>query len=124
MEITDFLLARIAKDERVAKRATQGRWITTPFDGIDSTDRSHNPSGYVAQTSYDDQSDTVGNSEADADHIARWSASRVLAECAAKRAILDEPTVSDRVLRLMARPYEGKPGWDPAWQELPEAVKL
>ena len=103
VDLTEFLLARIAEDEAVAQAASSGPWGFDPRDedlGEDGTvwcAESHPDSikngmqyasTYVAQTSYDGQSWSVHNSNADGEHIARWDPARVLAECEAKRRIV------------------------------------
>lgn len=136
MTLTEFLLARIAEDEAAARAATQGRWTYDhdDEDGITSDSTAHNPGGYVAQTSYDGQSLTEGNSQSDGVHIARFHPARVLAECEAKRRIVElvdwlnnqsadfrvPPILSDLpsrlVLRHLALPYADHPGYDEAWR--------
>jgi hypothetical protein len=74
-----------------------------------------------------------------AQHISRWDPTRVLAEVAAKRAILDEYAPALKywnetggwdgsedalkmlvgVLRALALPYRDRPGWKPEWEPRP-----
>jgi hypothetical protein len=71
-------------------------------------------------------------------HIARWDPARVLAEVAAKRAVLDECAAAIKagelqdgttwndmavgaelaidVVRLLVQPYADRPGFDPIWR--------
>jgi Family of unknown function (DUF6221) len=70
-----------------------------------------------------------------AGHIARWDPHRVLAKVKADRAILDEieehwddadpiggrgsmflPAAWEKVLRLLAQPYDDHPGWQEEWR--------
>lgn len=60
MNITEFLEARITEDERVAKQEDEDYADTTLLPTYDSA------------------------------HQARWHTARVLAECAAKRAIIEQ----------------------------------
>ena len=64
---------------------------------------------------------------ADAAHIARHDPARVLAECAAKRRIVElqngfpwcQNDNFDDVFELMALPYADRPGYRPAWKPFP-----
>ncbi|MDQ5861286.1 MAG: DUF6221 family protein [Actinomycetota bacterium] len=90
MNITEFLLARIAEDEAVAKAASPGPWI---WEGDASEDESflYGPNGSSILSAYGMHSQGfLERSEGDADQIARHDPARVLAECTAKRAILLE----------------------------------
>ncbi len=95
MTITEFLLARIAEDETMAQAASQGEWIAVTGSG---------PKRRRQQTAMIGLADMRGQGEAgclavfaglnpnradDADHAARHDPTRVLAECKAKRAIVE-----------------------------------
>lgn len=90
MIITEFLEARIAEDEAAANNATGARWVVLPgvnasLVNIDATHVrdekwKYGRFGHIATTSHD-----AGYAE----HIARHDPARVLAECAAKRAITE-----------------------------------
>jgi hypothetical protein len=93
MTLTEFLLARIAEDEEVARNATVGPWWYDPskMNAVDHEESvfagSRGPSAItVASTG---PCDDIG-SMADAAHIARHDPARVLAECEAKRRIVEE----------------------------------
>lgn len=106
MTITEFLEARIAEDEAVAKAAQQGRWYMAqnPDYGFDEgiwveTSDVHEivcmrDAGWSILTNdvivTGEQVVPLGPSKdwQDGPHIARHDPSRVLAECAAKRAII------------------------------------
>jgi len=140
MTLTEFLLARIAEDEDGAHAATLGpwRWIgdrdkdeaslygpRTPDDKcgppVISASGMHTE-GYI----YVDASD--------AEHIARWHPARVLAECEAKRRIIDVHLNGEAwcdhcsggehmgnpggcpTLRLLALPHADHPDYDQAWR--------
>ena len=120
MTLTDFLLARIAEDEAVARAATGGSWS---WDHEDWSDRDmsgfkngcvdgqdwghHGPdlmssepdpeyggqSIVISSSGYD--ADQVIVAEADGRHIARHDPARVLAECEAKRRIVGRHHPSD-----------------------------
>ena len=64
MTLTEFLLARIAEDEAAAKAASPGGWSWGAVD--------------------------TATSVADMEHIARHDPARVLAECEAKRRIVED----------------------------------
>lgn len=88
--LTEFLLARIAEDEEVALHIHAGRCETPPRTVPDSMGRPMSP--------------TCG---------CDWHITRVLAECAAKRAILDN-TYHD--------PEAYNPEWRLGWNACIEAT--
>lgn len=131
--LTKFLLARVAEDEAVARAATRGPWAAY----VGSVD------GYGKQPVVQAGFDSAGSlddsaSPENAAHIARHDPARVLAECEAKRRIVDlreraaraaaDPpqgaemlTVSrvaalNEVLRILVQPYADHPDLDPAWR--------
>jgi hypothetical protein len=99
MTITEFLEARIGEDEAVARAATDGPWRYDQRK-VNAIDRSESVfaglSGVSATTvaSTGPADDTPSMN--DARHIARHDPFRVLAECAAKRAILADRKRIDR----------------------------
>lgn len=122
--LTDFLLARIAEDEAVARAATPGVWIA----GMESSD------------SLASRPMVAAGGQRDETHIVRWNPARVLAECAAKRAIIAEhPIDMDAIepgcrtcdsdsendvwgngpcatLRALAQPYADRPDFREEWR--------
>ena len=75
MEIAEFLLARVAEDEQVARTVrVQKSW---DYDG-----------GWTIGEPYDEVCES--NDAESLEHIARWDPARVLAECEAKRRIVAE----------------------------------
>ena len=104
MAMTDlaaWLLEQVDADEAEARGVLTQRWDAISF--------------------HDEASDDIP-------HIVRWSPARVLAECAAKRRIVE--TV-DRDLRMaefpvqrfavwvlyqLAQPYRGREGWCDEWE--------
>lgn len=101
MTLTEFLLARIAEDEVVARSATRPPWIddaNTPAPAVYSpTDDSYvtDPHNW----------DAVGSDTA---HIARHDPARVIAECEAKRQVIaleDRGYDMEQALRSLAAIY-------------------
>jgi hypothetical protein len=78
--LAEFLLARIADDEAEARAATPGPWETRLYWFTSSGQ------------SWASVPDVIHEEIAAEDgiHIARWDPARVLAECDAKRRIVDE----------------------------------
>ena len=116
--LTAWLLEQIAADEAAARAAFSGQcdpengWGAEPGVGAGWTITPH-----------------VGiiHEEVQARHVEQWNPARALAECAAKRAIIEEitrflplcldPVTPATVVALaMAQPYADRPGWDPAWR--------
>jgi len=130
MVIADFLLARIAEDEAMARAAivdgpqsagfVDGQRVEKMDDGRWST-RLCQVEG-VGITIYDEG----GHTDEQAAHIARHDPARGLAECEAKRRIVElfpnHPDHSDgwgnaggRVLELLALPYADHPDYREEW---------
>jgi hypothetical protein len=92
MTLTEFLLARIAEDEAAARLAIPPRW-----DDAESTPHwrhDGNPSGaFMAGQMVIGQASSWREVDQDggrfARHIVRWDPARVLAECEAKRRIIE-----------------------------------
>lgn len=135
MTLTEFLLAQIAIDEAVARAAHeaasgQERWWV---DGPALHSRKH----WVYQTG------EKFTERAVAEHIARHDPARVLADCKAKRRIVEQWREADKaeeeyggegdgwpeidrlrsvefaladVLRALVQVYADRPGFDPAWR--------
>lgn len=121
MNITEFLEARIAEDEAIATAAAPGPWI---WKGDASEDEA---------SLYDSNDDLVLSaygmhsqgflecSGENAGHITRHDPSRVLAECAAKRAIIelsanwDGYTRNIDLLRAVATVYKDHPDYQQEW---------
>lgn len=92
MTIVEFLLARIGEDEALARAADASRWRGED-KGITFDVYSDKFDDGEAMARLD--ADTRANQ----DHIINWSPARVRAECAAKRAILEDhaPTVTSHI---------------------------
>jgi hypothetical protein len=115
--LVEFLLARIAEDEAVARLASGDRWNRLA-DG--------NPK-FSKVVAWGLTPIGAMNAEQDADHIARWDPARILAECEAKRRIVERaedhrdsaygepeqfiPQPWHEILRLLALPYADHPDY-------------
>lgn len=128
-DLITFVRAQLDEDERVARGITAPEWnegcswLADLRDPLPSQRRAYGlPKEWQLLT------------EADTRHIARWDPARVLAEVAAKRAILDwcegslaeirragivtgDPLKSTPLYfaALLARPYAGREGWRAEW---------
>lgn len=114
LTLTDFLLARIAEDEEAARAASPSPWS---YPGIDSVsggmiyDKTRTIGGVYYEQPEDHDGRIVRHMlalEADANgrHIARHDPARVLAECEAKRQIV-EAFEDERVRRdIYNRSYD------------------
>ena len=118
-DLATFLLARIAEDEAVARAASEfGNSSWQP--------------GEAHRWKLNDQDD-LPMTEAESAHIARHDPARVLAECAAKRALVErdarqvsyvfagpgEPPTREEgtdTLRLLALPYADHPDYQEDWK--------
>lgn len=142
MNVTEFLLARIAEDELLAGHAAEGEFEAHPhwraFSDTEGTHVVNDDDCLIAEQSW---GAVVPNEEAE--HIACWDPARVLAECEAKRAIVQahpyaydlgpychtctprseatgEPFTGDLAwpcptLRALVAPYRDHPDCDDAW---------
>jgi len=124
MTLTEFLLARIAEDWADARDAYyEGqRWVPEE-EAVVAADRDLDPVLYLDR-------------KRDATHAANWSPARVLAECEARRRIVElEPTETPddldgftrewelgqaaalgSVLSLLALPYADHPDYREEWR--------
>lgn len=149
--IVEFLLTRIAEEEAAARAATGGgRWA---YEGLDSVaggtlyDESwmiarlksyrHETYDYASRMPHARPPDYI-DADANGAHIIRWDPARVLAECEAKRRIVEvhqglsvalkwvkgetgEAIVrsgvatSEATLRFLAAVYADRPDYNPAW---------
>jgi hypothetical protein len=130
--VTEFLLARLAEDEAVAREAA----LTVGWDGFgDQRVRSGQQwvySYHVVKRVRDD-GPTDRRTVADcgsfvgmgtAPHVARWDPARVLAEVEAKRRIVEHHSPDDNwsygepctTLHLLALPYSDHPDYHEDWR--------
>jgi hypothetical protein len=132
-ELVAFLRAALDRDEQVAmgaQAAAPGQWRRTDEGALWSTDTGGN--GYFATGPWD-----TGIGDQISEHMLHWDPARVLAEVKAKRQLLDlhspgrsyredelpvcgscrkDRVYPCRVVRLLAQPYAGQPGWREEWQ--------
>jgi hypothetical protein len=143
MTLVEFLRARLDEDEQVARAAMPGpwRWSTDgAFLGETSSTSdwtwghcgpdllAANGEDVLTSTGYD--ADNVVVLRADAEHIARHDPARVLAEVAAKRALIAavdadkdpfdalgaESAYESLVCEHLALPYAGHPDYREEWK--------
>lgn len=125
MTITEFLTARVDEDEAVAREA--GGSPFKPFPRWVAGETNN------AGIRREDGVPVAGHSwPREMEHIARFDPTRVLADVAAKRAIVAswrDPfgnwtaaqadaarAQKERTLVLLAQPYAEHPDYDPAWR--------
>ena len=122
--LTDFLLARIAEDEADAREAYyEGQWWLPEEEAVVAADRDLEPIMLLDR-------------KCDAAHAANWSPARVLAECEAKRRIVDDAVAFDvedasgisgdfaraakhafrDAVSHLASVYADHPDYDPDWR--------
>lgn len=123
MTITEFLTARYDEDEAVARAASPGPWHTNAErDEVLAVDDIVVAEGFAL---------SGPQTRATTQHIARHDPAYVLADIAAKRAIVKswrDPfgnwtaeqadaarAQKERTLILLAQPYAEHPDFDPAW---------
>ena len=96
-DLTEFLLARIAEDEEAAKAASPSPWKYGDVESV-AGGSLYDKTRMIASLHYEQPTDHDGtivrhllSDEADANgaHIARHDPARVLAECEAKRRIVE-----------------------------------
>ena len=96
MNITEFLEARIAEDEAAGHDASPGPWTFSDIESVGGG-TIYDPTVAIAHVEWDTEPvdrrirRTRPSRQADATgiHIARHDPARILAECAAKRAIIE-----------------------------------
>lgn len=123
-DLAAFVLARLAEREEAARACDAQVWAveTEQRTALGKTSDStwlSGPGFNVARSV-----DPAAMDPADADHIARHDPARVLAEVAAKRAIVErymhlaehgDSGDARWVLPLLAQPNADHPDYDPAW---------
>lgn len=133
--LAEFLLARIAEDQELARRATGGPWQVEgePGEVVPWEEPWVAAGQEVEVTRHPDGGHPNGSvrSYGDAEHIAHWDPARVLAECEAKRQIVEyvrdqwdqpyggpEPFLPSEwtdVLKLLAQPYADHTDYQESW---------
>jgi hypothetical protein len=144
-ELITWLRAQIDEDERVALATTGGDWEVGPTFGAKDNRVYVKPIGFGIDTIgtcvIAGQVANMPEYRANAIHIARQDPDRTLREVAAKRRILDEvvdeatsldmsvdgdrrvgsrdmvaePYIGHILVKLMALPYAGQPGYREEW---------
>lgn len=122
MTLTDFLLARIAEDEAGARAASPGPWRIAGTD--DERDDEDTWPGDVLAVDGIKAAESFALTDrqqfATAGHIARHDPARVLAECEAKRRIVELCDGFDEqgreVRQLLALPYADHPDYREEWK--------
>lgn len=142
MDLTEFLTARYDEEQQLAQAAAPGPWHVELLGAKGYPQRISNAQATVIGQTY--TSPTYA--PAGARHIAYWDPARVVADLAAKRALIqlafryaadfDQrsgcghtveqiatgacPFVGEMesmdLLRLLAAPYSEHPDFDPAWR--------
>jgi hypothetical protein len=118
MELVEFLLARIGEDEAAARGAYGVRWEV--IEGVNASQV------LVHRAEIRDDKWRVGHlghvatveRGHDVAHIARWDPARVLAECAAKRRIVEMYAGQHGqpyVLHFLTLPYAAHPDYRQEW---------
>lgn len=126
MTLTEFLLARIGEDQARALAATPSPWAWDYEDYADSivstvVDQDHDDR-YVITT----DSRVYGPNDITAEHIMAWAPHRVLAECKAKRRIVEQRLEGIRdddpdtrclstVIEALAAVYADHPDYRAEW---------
>ncbi|SNT43269.1 hypothetical protein SAMN05443665_102959 [Actinomadura meyerae] len=145
MDLVEFLRARLARDEQIARDCASAPWKAAPSGtvGIDTDEPAPTAepaakAEFAAKTEFTAKADFVAKAENDAyaEHIARHDPARTLAEVAARRRIVDDyeknawilgqghstpeleaaQAVRESVLRLLALPYATHPAYQEEWR--------
>ncbi|MDL4817781.1 DUF6221 family protein [Actinomadura opuntiae] len=128
MDLVDFLRARLAKDEQVARACSGAAWAAASGGTVrlDGGDGPGDEPGFVASA----------ENASYAEHIARHDPSRVLQDAAARRQLVDDcekhawiiaqgratpeqqaaQAVREQALRLLALPYAHHPDYQVEWR--------
>jgi hypothetical protein len=126
MDLVEFLRARLAKDEQVARACSGASWTAGPSGAVHLDADADGEPELVASA----------ETEAYAEHIARHAPSRALQEVAARRQIVDDHEkhawiiaqgratpeqqaaqgVREQTLRLLALAYAHHPGYNEEWR--------
>jgi hypothetical protein len=131
VDLADFLLARITEDENTARGSTAGPWRWFPGRAglpafLEST--GARARHWVEGQSFEAPTVVLGTNQGsmlrvrgrDAEHIAAWHPTRVLAECRAKRQLVESVGADDAarevVLRTLAVVYADHPDYSEDWR--------
>ena len=131
-DLTTFLLARIAEDEAAARAATPGPWLAATPSGPKRRKQQYSVLGVESLRGQGEKGALAvfaglnQHRADDAEHAARHDPARVLATCAAHRAIvaLEDDEAADSppyysalqdVYRALASIWAGHPAYEAEW---------
>jgi hypothetical protein len=122
-DLSTWLLAQIEADEELARKATPGPWTVERSGSSGGAWVEPNVAGYIdVEMSYGEALGTLLNAE-NADHIAAWDPAHVLAECEAKRRIIELGRSTIETHKLCDRceygalyAKLGRPGYQENWR--------
>lgn len=118
-DLREFLLARIAEDEALARAAAGGDESGTVWQWVTTETLSPIPDNDLEEAQIYQKVSLHGSGNfsvigvaggvypSAGEYIARHDPARILAECAAKRAIISDPLTGDGILHLLAAVYAG-----------------
>jgi len=138
MDVVEFLRARLDEEEATAKAAAVNSetWrfdasLACPAIVAHGSERWESALGsgvWECDDPHDDCEETRREARAEAEHIVYWDPERILADVAAKRAVLRACSVPDphdpddvdgcpecTVLYALVQPYRSHPDFDPEW---------
>jgi hypothetical protein len=139
MDLTTFLLERVAEDEAVARAASPGGWTYGDVESV-AGGSLYDETRMIGSLHYEQPEDHDGTivrhllapeADANGDHIARHDPVRVLAQCEAVRRVVALHDVGDHscegtdvttwvapcdTLLALAAIYADHPDFDPAWR--------
>lgn len=137
--LAEFLLARIEEEESAATAATLGPWrwdidgdLVTVHELPLPGGRDQLPGSVLWADGYDSNDPTIVGRPTDREHITRWDPTRVLAQCRARRSVVQllAPLAVDcgscvgcppcHTLRLLALPYGDHSEFEAGWRPAPE----
>jgi hypothetical protein len=133
-DLVAWLRAQIDEDERVARAAIDRTTVKDWANRSDKPDSGHwsiedltDDDWYAIVDQQNRQIIVYNEGRPDlhqARHIARHDPARLLAEVAAKRRLIEvavgaiesaQPLTGNRIVRLLAQPFAGRPGWREEW---------
>src|SRR5574337_1430284 len=135
-DLTEFLLARISEDETLARKSSPSPWQYGDVESV-AGGSLYDKTRMIGSLHYEQPTDHDGtivrhllSDEADANgaHIARHDPARVLAECEAKRRIVEDRLHLDTVrpgairahsewaCRVIASIYADHPDYREEWK--------
>jgi hypothetical protein len=127
-DLADFLLARITEDENTARATESQKWDVVA-DSVEADDRDGElPNDLICEVDDWNRRTDGEPTRSRSRHIARWDPARVLAECEAKRRIVEAHNkrvdeddsmawivASEVLLKTLALPYAAHPDYRAEW---------